>query len=387
MNERRIRVLHFLNAPEVPGGAEEHVFSLVAGLPLDRFDVTLVCPALSYPMFRPLDAAHRRVICLDLRKFSQLDAVRRMAAILRQERIDIAHAHQFFATLFLAPIAKACRVPKVIETAHVREAWRRSWLKRSFLVDRLVYTMVDRFVAVSKAIQTYLIADKHCRSSKVALIYNGRDLNRFRPNGEGGAVRKQFGVEPSDLLLVHIGRMSPQKGHVVLFRALPEIVRRFPQTKLLLAGHGDLAASLQEEVQRLGLERQVIFAGFQSDIPRFLDAADIVVLPSLWEGLPLIAVEAAGVGKPMVATAVDGTPEIVLDGQTGLLVPPNDSLRLADAIIRLLGDEPLRRQMGTAARRHAEAFFSLKQQVDRTVELYESLVAVPKTDHSATAVS
>ncbi|MGH9397987.1 MAG: glycosyltransferase family 4 protein [Terriglobia bacterium] len=376
MNGRRIRVLHFLNSPEVPGGAEEHVFSLLSGLPLDRFEVTLVCTALSYPMFRRLESDHRRVICLNLHKFSQLGAMRRMAAILRQQTIEIAHGHQFGATLFLAPIAKACRVPWVVETVHVREALRRSWLKRSFLIDRLIYTMVDRLIAVSKAIQTYLIEAKHCRPSKVALIYNGRDLNHFRPSGEGDAVRRQFGVAPSDLLLVHVGRMSPQKGHAVLLRALPAIAQKFPQTKLLLAGEGDLTASLRDEVKRMGLEDCVIFAGFQSDIPRFLEAADLVVLPSLWEGLPLIAIEAAGVGRAMVATAVDGTPEIVLDGRTGLLVPPNDSDGLADAIIALLGDEGLRKQMGVAARNHAEALFSLQQQVDRTVELYESL---PKT--------
>lgn len=377
MNQRRIRVLHFLNSPEVPGGAEEHVFSLLAGLPPDRFQVTLVCPPLAYPLFKRLEADHLRVACLHLHKFSQFSAMRQLASILWREKIEIAHAHQFGATLFLAPIARVCRVPRVVETVHVREAWRRGWLKRSFLIDRLVYILVDRLIAVSKAISTFLIEDKHCHPSKIALIYNGRDLNHYRAAGGGDAVRREFGVAPSDLLLVHVGRMSPQKGHAVLFKALPAVVQKFPQTKVLLVGEGDLSESLQNIVKRMELENRVVFAGFRSDIPRFLEAADLVVLPSLFEGLPLIAIEAAGVSRAMVATAVDGTPEIVLDGQTGLLAPPDDSDRLADAIVKLLGDEPLRRQMGIAARRHAEEFFTIKQQVDRTVELYESLVKAP----------
>ncbi|MDE3180889.1 MAG: glycosyltransferase family 4 protein [Acidobacteriota bacterium] len=350
------------------------MFSLLSALPLDRFEITLVCPASCYPMFEPLQEPNRRVICLDLMKFSHLGAMRRMASILRQRKIDIAHAHQFYATLFLAPIATACRIRGVVETAHVREAWRRSWVKRSFLVDRLVYTMVDRFIAVSKAIQSYLIDEKHCHPSKVALIYNGRDLDRYRASGECDAVRRQFGVAPQDMLLVHIGRLSPQKGHAVLLRALPVVIEKFPQTKLLLVGEGDLAASLLDETKRLGLEGRVIFAGFQSAIPRFLEAADLVVLPSLWEGLPLIAIEAGGVGKAIVATAVDGTPEVVMDGITGLLVPPNDSGRLAEAIVTLLADEGLRKRMGANARSRAEAFFDIRQQASQTAALYESLM-------------
>ncbi len=370
-----IRVMHFLNSPEVSGGVEEHVFSLLESLPAERFEVSLVSPSISHKMFARLAAPHRHIFCLDLYRLSQVRAMGHLVRILRAQKIQIAHSHQFCATLFLAPLAKACGVPWVIETNHVREAWRRSWWKRSYIVDRAIYMLVDRFIAVSRANQAHLTGPKHCDPSKVVQIYNGRDLRRFQPNGMSGqAIRQQYGIAPSDLLLVHVGRLEPQKGHSVLIEALPRVRERIPQIRILFVGEGSLRDSLEKEVQQRALAKAVSFTGFQASVEAFLNAADLVVLPSLWEGLPLTAVEASAVGKALVATAVDGTSEVVRNGQTGLLVPPNDSLRLAEAIIALLSDEPRRKQMGAGARRRAWKQFSLEQQVEKTAALYESLV-------------
>jgi glycosyltransferase involved in cell wall biosynthesis len=367
--------MQFMNSPAVPGGAEEHVYSLVQALPPERFDVTIVCPAIAYDLFAPLQASGRLVFRLDLFQPTHFGAMKELIGILRKQRIEIAHAHQFLATLYLAPLAKLAGVRRVIETTHVREAWRKSWIKRSFLIDRFIYRFVDAFIAVSRANQEYLVEQKHCPAEKVTVVYNGRDLRRFQPTGGAGlALRRQWGIAVSDKLLVHVGRLEPQKGHAILLDAV-EIVRRdVSNLKVLFVGDGGLRPMLEAEVERRRLRDVVIFAGSQTGVERFLDAADLAVLPSLWEGLPLVAIESAAMGKAMVATAVDGTPEVVLDQETGLLVPPGDSRKLAEAITFLLLDDVRRRQMGLAARRLAEQRFSIQKQADETAELYERLL-------------
>lgn len=371
----RIRVLHFLNSPDTPGGAEEHAYALVQALPPERFEVSIACSSSAYDLFAPLQSNGWRVFRLDLFKPAQLGAMRQLIHILREQRIQVAHGHQFLATLYLAPLAKLAGVPCVIETTHVREAWRKSWIKRSFLVDRLVYRFVDAFIAVSRANRDYLVQQKHCPAGKVTVIYNGRDLRRFRTDtGAGAAIRERLGISPTDKLLVHVGRLEPQKGHADLLAALEIVRHQVPNARLLLVGEGKLLPHLESETKRLGLQSAVIFAGFQSRVEDYLDAADLVVLPSLWEGLPLVAIESAAMGKPIVATAVDGTPEVVLHDQTGLLVPPGDCRELAQALTALLLDDARRRRMGLAARRWAEQRFSLQRQADETAELYARLL-------------
>jgi len=206
-------------------------------------------------------------------------------------------------------------------------------------------------------------------------IYPGRDMSRFTATAaEAEQVRREYDIAPSDFLVVHLGRLAAQKGHQYLFDALPRVQQHISKVKVLLVGDGELRASLEADVKRRGLDSVVIFAGFQSAVPRFLEAADLVVLPSLFEGLPHAPMEAGAMGKVIIASAVDGVPEVVKDGETGVLVPPRDSARLADEIVRLLGDEGRRARMGAAARRYIRETFSVDRQVDAHAALYGALV-------------
>lgn len=373
---RPIRVLQFLNANCAPGGVETHVCALLTRLPEDEFTVTLVCPPIPYEfMFARQASNGHRVICLDAQRFSQIGAMKKLASILRREQIDIAHCHQFRATTMLAPLATACRVPCVIETTHLREAWRRGWIKRSFVIDRMVYKLVDHFIAVSDANRQYLVRQKHCDPSTIDVIRNGCDLSRFQPSPDRGAsIRERYGVPPSALLVVYAGRLEPQKGIGVLLEAMTPVASHFPDVRVLLVGDGALRAELKAETYRRNLRSAITFAGLQRDVVPFLDAADLVVLPSFWEGLPFAAVEAGAMGKPMVATAVDGTPEVVKDGESGLLVPPGDSNAFANAMISLLGDAPKRRAMGARAKEIVAARFSVERLVAETTDLYKRLM-------------
>ena len=372
---RTIRLLYFVNSPGVPGGVEEHVAGLALRLPEDRFTITVVCPSSSRAFFEPLARSGRRVVALDLYRPRHLGPMRRLIELLRTGAIDIVHSHQFTATMYAAPLARLAGVPIVVETPHLREAWRRGWLKRSYLIDRLVYRAVDQFVAVSRANQRHLTEGKGCRPDRVVQIHNGRDLSAFRPDSAAGTrMRESLGVDAGQLLIVHVGRLAEQKGHRYLLDAYREVRARVPGARMIFVGDGELRIELERIVLERGWAADVMFAGYQTAVRDYLAAADIVVLPSLFEGLPLVAVEAGAMGRAMVATDVDGTPEVVLHGVTGLLVPPADSIRLADALIELAGDPRRRDRMGAAARGFVMERFGIECHVAQHAALYTRLM-------------
>jgi glycosyltransferase involved in cell wall biosynthesis len=300
-----------------------------------------------------------------------VSAAFQLARILRQRKIGILHSHTFNASLLGSPIGWLCRVPVIIETHHGREAWRKGWFKGRFFVDRVVGRFINYFISVSEADAHYLVKEKGLAARKVAVIRNGIDLTRFEPGHLApSGIKRSIGFDDRDPLLLVVGRLEPQKGHHVLLDALPAVCREFHRARLVCVGDGALRSELESKVHSLGLQESVRFVGYQSNIPDWLAAADITLLPSLYEGLPLTAVESLAAGKPMVATAVDGTPEVVIDERTGLVVPPGNASLLADAICRLLREPELRRRLGAAGRKWVEEHFSAERQIFETQELY-----------------
>jgi glycosyltransferase involved in cell wall biosynthesis len=183
-------------------------------------------------------------------------------------------------------------------------------------------------------------------------------------------LRRELGFGDADPVLLVLGRLEPQKGHRVLIEALPAVRRQFPSVRLVCAGEGGLRGELESQVRDLDLQAAVRFVGFQSDIGPWLQMADVGVLPSFYEGLPLVAIESLAAGLPMVATAVDGTPEVVVDGRTGFTVPPGEPAPLAHALCRLLADGGLRSRFAENGRRWVGEHFSRARQVRETEELY-----------------
>lgn len=367
----KISIMHFSNVV-VRGGAEEHMLTLLGGLRRDLFRLHLACPPRLLDLLRddlPSDVEVHPVV---LARPHHAGGALQLARALRAGRIDILHSHLFYASLLASPVARLCRVPAIIETPHLSERWRRGWLRSHYTVDRLAGLLVNRYIAVSEANGRYLREEKGLPSRKVTVIQNGCDLDRFSPRALAGSSRSraELGLCDSDPVLVLIGRLAPQKGHPVLLEALREIRLRHPGTTLVCVGDGEERERLVERVAALGLSEAVRFAGFQEDVRPWLAAADIVVLPSLWEGLPLTAIEALAAERPVVATAVDGTPEVVINEQTGLTVPPADPASLAEAIGRLLSDPGLARRLARSGRSLVQQRFGQQRQIAMTETVY-----------------
>ncbi len=371
------RLLFFLTS-SAHGGIEEHVLSLLQRLPREQFRFGLACPPeLGQAMASDLCDLPVTVFPVRATSWAQWRELWELHRVLRQFKPHIVHCHLFRATLVGAPMAWIMRIPVILETYHGREAWRQGGaLKGHFIIDRLVSCCVDHIIAVSGAASRFLTEHKHIPARKITVIPNGRDLQAFQPGRRAGsAVRKHFQIPASAPVLGVVGRLEAQKGHQYLLQAMPQICAAFPDTRLLVVGEGSLDTTLQDQAKDLGLHANVTFAQFQRDVPAFLEAMDIVVLPSLHEGLPLTAIEASAMAKPVVATEVDGTPEVIRDGTTGVLVPPAAPEALADAVITLLQRPDLAFQYGAAAHAWVRQHFDLQRQVDETLRLYLKVLA------------
>jgi glycosyltransferase involved in cell wall biosynthesis len=366
----RRRVLYFTNAT-VRAGAEEHLLGLVRCLDRNQFQPMIVCPPVLARLLAPDLPADTELMELELSRCSHLASSTRLLGILRRRRIHILHSHMFQSSVFASPLGRLAGVPAIVETPHVNERWRQGWLKSHFLIDRLVARTVDAFIAVSEANSRYLIEQKGLPSRKVHVIPNGIDLERFHPgHPEPPELRSALGFAADDPVIALFARLDPQKGHAVLLEAMARLRQTVPRVRLVIAGEGVLREKLKQLTASLGLADAVRFVGRQSNVSDWLAMAQVVVLPSFYEGLPLAAMEALAAAKPLVATAVDGTPEVVLDGKTGLTVPPGDPERLSEALLRLLCRPSLARELAHAGREWICEHFTHARQVRSTEQLY-----------------
>jgi glycosyltransferase involved in cell wall biosynthesis len=217
----------------------------------------------------------------------------------------------------------------------------------------------------------------------MTVILNGTDVRLNIGSDEIVRERNEWGWPPGAPVVGTVARLHRQKGIIYLLRAAPRILAAFPDARIAVVGEGPRGESLRREARRRGLESRFLFLGERQDAASILSLFDIFVLPSLWEGLPFVLVEASTLAKPIVATAVDGTPEVIADGKTGLLVPPGDPGALAEAVIRLLKDREEARRLGETARALVPPRFPLRRMVEQTQSLYLELAGQKRIPQDA----
>lgn len=370
--DARLPILHFTNST-VWGGVEEHICGLLRYISRDLFRARLVCSYQNYERFLDACPSDIEVTPLALDSPRHIAGAAKLARLLRQENCEIVHSHMFWSSLFAGPIAWTCRVPVVVETLHGSEAWRKGWKARCNL-DRITTPFISKYVAVSPADAQFLAEKKRVSTDKIAMIHNGIDLRRFSASRDARLrARRSLGFQEDDVVVIMVARFHPGKGHSVLLSAMVVLLSMYTNLKLITLGEGDGERDFRRSCDELGITPHVRLAGFQSNVSEWLAAADINVLPSFYEGLPLTVLEAMASALPTVATDVGGIPEAIEDGISGILVPPGDAVKLANALSVLLNNRPMRERMGKAACTRANQWFGIERQVRATEMMYLEL--------------
>lgn len=355
------------------GSIEEVVLALLQRLDPSEFRLALAAPQALLDSFAgDLHGVPVETEAVQADSWLRRRDIARLAGFIGRVRPHIVSTHVVRATMVAAPLAK-WQGAKVVETYHGGGDGSRGRL----VPDRMVSRFVDRAIAVSEAARAFLIGTGY-PADKVVVVPNGRDLSTFRSGIGREAMRRELGVDRGVPLVGVVGRLESRMGHAEMFEAWPSIAAEFPAARLVLIGDGPLRPRLETRARELGLAAHVIFAGHRPDIARVLDAIDVLALPSLSEGLALTAIEASARGRPVVATAVDGIPEVIREARTGRLVPPADPAALSRAIRGVLRDPLGAQRMGRAGRDFVFDRFSLDRQVSSTARVYREVAATPR---------
>lgn len=305
-----------------------------------------------------------------LRNFFYLArGVLRLFRLLLRERISVFESFTHHSNLIGLPIAWLARVPVRIATHHGR-------VKMSPGLERIHGLIVNCglascLVAVSGGIRRRAVYAEGISPQRVTVIHNGIEPPSFKtqPTHAGNKMRDELQVTCGGHLVLAVGRLAEPKGHIYLLQAVPHILARFPKAIFAIAGDGPLREALHEEAHKLGIERTMRFLGTRSDVTELQSAADVFVLPSISEGLPLALLEAMAMGLPVVATELEELDNVVVNGVTGFLVPTENPDSLAKTIIHLLENKGLRACIGAAAKELVESKYSS----NRMCEQYENL--------------
>lgn len=368
------------------GGGERAFVQIINGLDKEKYEIYVACLPRSSGTASELfveeikDAA--QIMPFDLRNRFNLVNIYQLAKIIKGKNIEIVHSQGGRADFFARTAARLVKVPAVISTVAMPvEGFDIGLLKKAIyiMLDRFSERFVDRFIVVSEALRERLIERHKIPSKKIVKIYNGVEIEPdagCRLPDTRKKIMQEFMI-PEDVMLVGtIGRLVWQKGLPYFIQAIKEIDARckMQDVRYLIVGEGELKESLKFKVKSLKLEERVIFTGFRQDIKEILEALDVLVLSSIREGQPIILLEAMAMETPIVATDIEGVNETIVNGITGILVPPRDSRVLAEAIIHLLKDRKKAQEMGQAGRRVVEEKFNLKDKIEQHKRLYETIV-------------
>jgi glycosyltransferase involved in cell wall biosynthesis len=368
-----MRVAHLLTSGDVAGG-QAVALRLAHAARAAGHDAQLISPTEG-----PATAEARRtglsVSLVDVGRTYRLGGAVRLARLLRRDRVDVLHTHVHVAAAVLGRTVARAAGAAVVSHLHIENHFRPSRLARAPLValDNGTARLCARILVVCDA--TRLSFERQgFPSDLMETVYNGVDAEALAAAPEAGLL-EALGLSPDALVLGHVGRLAPVKGQRELIQALGRLRRQHPRLHAVLIGEdletgGAFRLELEQLAASLGLEDLVHFAGFRPDAAAALREVDALVLPSWIEGLPLTVLEAMAHGRPVVATAVGGTPEAVVDGETGLLVPPRDVDALTSALDRLLSDALLRGRLGEAGRARVRERFEAAAMERRVLEVY-----------------
>ncbi len=351
---RPLKIMHLIASLSL-GGGERLVLELAQHTNRDLF-TSYVCAIGQFskqtllPKFQELGNAFYIV---PSHKFYNLEMFRAIMAHIREQQIDVLHTHLIDADIVGGFLGRFLKIPVITTLHNAPQNYNHQRKDRRILAQLAARYATTHLVAVSEHIRHLFIQEWHTPPDRISSIRNGIVLDRFLSIAPGTTA-----VTP--LTITNIASLTPQKAQHLLLEAAKIVLTEMPSVNFIIVGIGELKQALEAQAQALGISDRVTFTGLRHDIPDILAQSDIFVLSSLWEGLPVSAIEAMAAARAVVLTDVGGNHELVESGRYGLIVPSNDVPALAQSLLQLLRDEPARLSMGQAARTQVQQAFSME---------------------------
>jgi len=319
------------------------------------------------PLHIKAESAGLPVVPLRMKSEWDLGAVLRLTCAMRRRRCRLVHFHEAHSVTIGSAAAGLAGVPIKVISRRVDFP-----LKQNVFSRRKYGPNVDMIVAISEGVKKVLI-ESGIEPARIKVVPSGIDFSPFEEARDSDYLRRELGFAPDDYLVGIVAHLADHKGHKYLIEAADILKSRAPQIKLVIVGEGPLRMELGKLAKETRVEDIVYFLGFREDIPEILGSLDLFVLSSKLEGMGSSLLDAMASSLPIVATRVGGIPEVVRDGETGLLVPPKHSDRLADAILKLYGDRELARRLGQRGYELVHGKFSAAAMAGKIIDVYEDL--------------
>ncbi len=375
MVERRINMLQIVNGLAI-GGGELKLLELARSLDKKKFNITVCSVGQGGPLKGDFEKLGIKVFVIQKLHKYDFTQIFKIVKIMRQERIDIVQTTLLYADIIGAYAAALARVPVVISWEVVSGFYGL----KHILAYRLALKKIDRIVTVSNAIREIMIQERKVNPEKIQTIHYGIDTGKFRPDKKRQLqLKRELGIKDHDIVLGSVARLAIEKGHVYIVEAAEKIVEAHPRVKFVFVGDGPLYSDLVAKIRSKNLQDHFLFLGFRKDIPDLLGIFDVFILASLFEGFSNAVLEAMASSKPVIATAMWGTLESVVDNVTGYLVRPQDPAAIAEKVISLLDNPAQIRQMGEEGRKRVDRYFSLDVQLSQFEKLYDDCIRMKLT--------
>jgi len=354
------------------GGAEYQLYELLRGLDRSRFAPTILALATGGHWAEPMRQLGLPVQEFAARGSADVRRLLRLRAALKALAPHVLHTILWSANSYGRLAAIGLRIPVVI-TAERNVIARTRW---QVAIERALDRVTDLYLVNSRAIVDGLVRRERLPGAKMRVVYNGIDLERVPPFAlDRCAARRALGLDPVRRLVAQVGRLEAQKDYPTFLAAAARVATALPDVDFLVVGDGALRAELETTARELGIADRVRFLGLRHDVPGLLAGVDVLALTSRWEGLPNVVIEAMATGAVAVATDVGGCSELIVGGETGLLVPPGRPDAVAAALLEVLGAPERAAAMALAARHRIEREFTVGAMVAKTERVYEASLA------------
>ena len=366
MSGKKIRLMQITHDLAI-GGLQQVVVNLCRVIDRELFDVSVLC-LRDLGCFAPeVEAMGIPVRFIEQREGTDYLSFLKVARVLRENRIEVIHTHNTQPFVDGTIGALMAGVKTIVHTDHARDfPDKLRYMVAEWAMSQFAY----KVVGVSDHTSRNLMRYEKISPKKIQTIMNGIDGNRFNITIDRDRKRKELGIRETGPVIGLGVRLAEQKGITYLLQAMPVVAASFPDVSLVIAGVGELEEALKKEASDLGVEANVFFVGPRLDMPELLKLFDLYVLPSLWEGLPMVLLEAMAAGCPIVATDVGGNSMAVTSGHNGSLIEARDPAALAAEICRLLSDAHLRDQYAQAGRAVFDSRFSAEIMTRQYEKLY-----------------